>query len=92
MKFLIKKLRLLTSTLVALTFLMAVTLSSCGGANNYSDDDADEATEAVEETADSAEEHPEGEGEEHPADSTAGEHPEGEHPEGEHPEGDDSDQ
>lgn len=86
MKYLIKKLRLLTSTLVALSFLMAVTLSSCGGSNDYSDDDAEEATEAVEETADSAEEHPKGDDAEHPSDSTAGEHPEGD--DAEHPEGD----
>jgi hypothetical protein len=83
MMYLIKKLKLLTVSLVALSFLVAVSLSSCGGSASYSEDDA-EAVEAVEESADSGEEHndgdhPEGEedGDEHPSDSTAGDHPEG---------------
>jgi len=80
--YLIKKLKLLTVSLVALSFLVAVSLTSCGGSASYSEDDA-EAVEAVEGSADSADgDHPEGEedGDEHPSDSTA---EEGDHPEGE---------
>jgi hypothetical protein len=83
MKYLNEKLKLFSVGVIALSFLMAVTLSSCGVSSNYSDDD--EATEEVEESAESTDEHPAGEehpagdsDEEHPSDSTAtaGEHPE----------------
>ena len=79
MKYLFNKLKLVGTGVMALSFLLAVSLSSCGGTSNYSDDDADadEATEQVEGTAESAEEHPAGEEEEHQSDSTAAEHPEG---------------
>ena len=75
MKHLIKKLKLVSVGVMALSFLMAVTLSSCGGSTSDYSDDA-EATEAVEESAESTEEHPAGEhpagdSEEHPSDSTA---------------------
>lgn len=77
MKHLIKKLKLVSVGIMALSFLMAVTLSSCGGSTSDYSDDA-EATEAVEEPAESTEEHPAGDSEEHPSDSTA---TETEHPE-----------
>ena len=75
---LLKKFKLLTVGALALTFLMAVTVSSC------STKESTEGTEVevVEEEATAGEEHPaDGEehpadGEEHPADSTESEHPE----------------
>lgn len=90
MKIVFKQFKTLSAGLLAFSFLMAVTLSSCGTATNDSDD-SDEATEQVEESAAEGDEHPSGEhptgehptgGDEHPSDSTASEHPE-------HPDSDD---
>ena len=85
MKIVFKQFKTLSAGLLALSFLMAVTLSSCGTATNEADD-SDEATEQVEESATEGDEHPAGEHptseDEHPADSTASEHPE-------HPDSDD---
>jgi hypothetical protein len=84
MKYLIEKFKMLSVGVMALSFLMAVTLSSCGTISNDSDDD--ESTETVEESAESTEEHPAGDSEEHPAGDSE-EHPsdstakEAEHPE-----------
>lgn len=70
----LKKLKLLSTGALALSFLMAVTLSSCDAKKESSDE-----TETVEEHS-AGEEHPAG-GEEHPAGEE--EHPtDGEH---EHP-------
>ncbi len=77
MKYLLEKLKLASVSLLALSFLMAVTLSSCGTASN----NEEEETEVVEEAAESGDEHPSGEhptgGDEHPSDSSSegGEHP-----------------
>ncbi len=82
MKYLMNKLKLVGTGFLALSFFMAVTLSSCGTTGNQSDDDdSAEATEQAEGTDEhpaGEEEHPAGENE-HPSDSTA---TEGEHPEG----------
>ena len=87
MKYLIEKTKSVSAIMLALFFVIAVSLSSCGTVTNDSDDsDETEATEQAE----GKDEHPAGEhpSGEHPsndaeADSTA---TEGEHPEGEHPE------
>lgn len=82
MKYLFGKLKSMPVAIMALSFLVAVTLSSCGGKKQSTED---EATGAPQEQVDStATEHPSGD-EEAPADSTAteDEHPSGEHPSGE---------
>ena len=88
---LLKKFNTLSVGILALSFIMAVSLGACS-TSEYSDDANDteeavtpEATEASEETAEG--DHPEGE--EHPSDSTA---KDGDHPEGEHPESDDAEE
>ena len=81
MKNLIEKLKSLSAGILALSFLMAVSLSSCTTQSNDADDaDATEATEQAEGTDEhpAGEEHPTEGGDEHPSDSTA---TEAEHPE-----------
>ena len=85
MNYLLNKLKLAGVGVLAMSFFMAVTLSSCG---SKSDNNSSESTESVQEEAQPAadeamemdstmheEEHPAGE--EHPADSAGGgdEHP-----------------
>ena len=76
---LLKKFKLMTIGALALTFLMAVTVSSCSTKESTEGTDVEVV---VEEEAPAGEEHPaDGEehpadGEEHPADSTESEHPE----------------
>lgn len=89
MNYLTEKLKSFTLGLVALLFVVAVSLSSCGGSSSHSaDEDAQDQVEATEEhPSDEAveEEHPSSDEAEAPADSTATEeeHPAGEHPSGE---------
>ena len=70
---LLKKFKLLTIGVMALTFMMAVTMSSC--TTKESTEGTDVEVEVVEEEVPASEEHPE-DSEEHPADSTESEHPE----------------
>jgi hypothetical protein len=74
MSYLVKKVKLITTAVMALSFIMAVTLSSCGSKDQSSDD-----SEVVEEhpagdDAAATEEHPT-DGEHAKMDSTAAEHP-----------------
>jgi len=76
MTYLIKKLKLVATGILALAFFMTVSLSSCGTKSDSSDDSeaVEEHPAANDQAMDSTkeEEHPagEGEGEEHPSDST----------------------
>lgn len=78
MKYIVEKLKLLSVGVMALSFLMAVTLSSCGTGGSEAEEDD---TEIVEEAEEAGDEHPAGEhptsSDEHPADSSSegGEHP-----------------
>ena len=77
MKYLLEKLKLFSVGLMALSFLMAVTLSSCGSTSQESE--GGDPTEEHAEDADEA------------ATDDAKEDKDGDHPEGEHPEGDEKD-
>lgn len=85
MNYLTERLKSFTLGLVALLFVVAVSLSSCGGSSTQSADE--DSSEATQEQVEATEEHPSDEAAtEEEADSTATE--EHEHPAGEHPSGD----